>query len=55
VHFFDADSLTGKDLAEIDLFRPMQMRPQRVTTMVLSQKMQYLAPAVNAAIRAVLR
>ena len=38
VNFFDAHGLTGKDLAEIDFFLPRQMRPQRVTTMVLSWK-----------------
>jgi hypothetical protein len=36
VNFFDADGLSGKDLAEVDFFLPRQMRPQRVTTMVLS-------------------
>jgi hypothetical protein len=35
VDFFDADGLSRKDLAEIKFFLPRQMRPQRVTTMVL--------------------
>jgi hypothetical protein len=36
VHFPDADGLAGEDRAEIDFFLARQMRPQRVTTMVLS-------------------
>jgi hypothetical protein len=38
VNFFDADGLSGEDCAEVNFFPvPKQMRPQRVTTMVLSQ------------------
>jgi hypothetical protein len=33
----DADVLTGEDLAEITLRRPMQMRPHCVTVMARSQ------------------
>jgi hypothetical protein len=36
VNFLDAEGLPGEDLAEAIFLLPRQMRPQRVTTMVLS-------------------
>lgn len=38
MHFFDADRLSGRDLAEIDFLASDADAPQRVTTMVLSGK-----------------
>jgi hypothetical protein len=38
VHFFEADRLAGKDRAEVNFFRPRQIRPQLVTTMIFSWK-----------------